>query len=170
MELIDTLAHKESSSARFDVNTAAPFVQLDSSPAGFMYTATGKSVFPSIDNYIILSIAFVLPLGFEIYNSVESVNGNLFQLPAVQRRTKAVGGGFSPIGENLLIPFANYELNLGIFQTGHFGTIGYEMLFNFANDINISMVNVPEDLNEQRFYVPIWIKVLHTLFVEDFPI
>lgn len=161
MEIIDILSQPESASCYFQVNTGLSFVQLQpcSSGIGKHIRADTKYKFSRGDNVVLLSVGFILPLSFELWESGNHMPTRL-QLKAGQ--DDLTQDLFEPPG--IFIPFENYELNCGVFLEApncvDFWTVDFE-IENLS--VKISMLNVPASLDESQFHVPVFCKVLHTI-------
>lgn len=168
--IIDVLQHFYTHSASFVADKDVDYVEL-SIPAGDqmgeLITNSGVSVFQEGENFIILSIGCVMPLSFQFWNDDTYLrNGAQLwfnQVGTANTRTL-------PRMPSIWFPFESYEMSLGMFfnprnveapiETDFFLRAKFsEVDGNFAR---ISMLNMPESLNEKTFYVPIFMKVLHT--------
>lgn len=166
-EIIDILSTFGDESQFFTVNTAVKFVTLTASPSGdgFLKTAEGKDTFQPGDNFILLSIGCLLPIGFEFYEWKAAVTTSL---PNIHLKRK-VGAGLMSfwVPNTIWLPFGNYELNMGVFFEAPVDLLGFKL----ASDLTIaaariSMIGVPAALNTDEFRVPIFWKVLHTLAIQ----
>jgi hypothetical protein len=162
MEILDVLSHYDDRALQFTVNTAVPFVQA-SQPvillAGVMSDKEGKYYFPAGDNFQIISLGFVLPMGFEIYKT-EKIGTGIEEPPALSVFAINRLNVIIPISpESVYVPFANYELNFGTFYSGINQDVRIEM--TVISDLFVSMVGVPAALNGETFKMPVFAKVLH---------
>lgn len=171
--IIDVLMNKPSDSASFVCDKNADYVELSvpvGGSVGYLESIAGNQGFIYGDNFIVLSIGCVLPLSFQFWND------DKYTRQGCSLYVNNAGGGITHPFEKLphvWFPFGNYEMSFGIFNPG-FGWIDPTIAVNFAlrakffddasgNFARISMLNLPESLHEKEFYVPIFIKVLHTL-------
>jgi hypothetical protein len=181
---IDVLSQTSAESAYFETNTAVEKVPLTYG-SGKMYDANYMPALFSKDHFILLSMGVVLPLGFELYNvdyqppngepptGLPIVGAYHNELPVIE--LSMVNDGETPeaanIFQKLYLPFLNYELSIGkYFQVPNVVTaLKYNIYANFLNTslVYISMLGVPEALNEKIFQVPIFIKILHTLNMQS---
>lgn len=144
--------------------------------AGQLRNIAGSNVFQYGENYIILSIGCILPLSFQFWN----VNDD--QRPGfsfwVNKKGTNITNKQSRLN-SIWIPFGSYEMSLGMFFPGHgYGDPLIDTDFSLRAKFyykgvggfpHISMLNLPASLHEQKFYVPIFIKVLHTYPLYDIP-
>ena len=171
MELIEVLAQKGDNVASFLVNNGTSYVNLvvpNGEQDGLFERPDGGKRFTFQDNIVILSIGCELPLGFEFY---DNIIGGDFQLPSVGLKyIKNIDGLSTPIKtpSSFWLPFGNYEMNLGIYNE-IVDTVGlFFWIKGFFNaNYRISMVNVPDSLNGETFYVPLFLKILHTIELTD---
>ena len=182
-EHIDIMTPAVDRGAQFTVNIAAPSVPIVPVPAAIstLYSGDGKSEFVHNDNYIILSVGYLIPESFCIANyDIPSVPADNMAVPQVLLSAYGLVSlvhhpvlGFGTDGQ-MRLPFPNYEFSVGIFidvNTGHSPFIsseGFELRLQFpvypgAEQANISMQNVPAGLDGQVIYVTPFLKVLHNL-------
>ena len=136
--------------------------------AGQLRTIDDRNIFNFGENYIILSMGCLLPLSFQFWSVNDDARvGFSFWIneggTVITNRQRRL--------EHIWVPFGSYEMSLGMYFPGSdFGeaTIDddFEIRAKFfdkgGNFPHISMLNLPDSLHEQKFYVPIFIKVLHT--------
>jgi hypothetical protein len=161
--IIDFISQRQynNDSGVFTVDTGALQVPITYSAAfsGGLYKPNYNVSFVRGDNIQILSIGVVIPLDFMLY--VDLVN---FEPLNVNLYTK-IGTTLTPIAEipSQYIFFQNYELAHGMFlELSLTVTDDFIMVARIQNGA-ISMLNVPEEYDEEEFYAPVFMKVLHTL-------
>lgn len=181
MAIIDVLTQNEQVGvdqfATFTVNVAFNFVPLviPAGDTGIMENAQGFSWLIYKEHFNLISIGFVLPLGFEIFNVLTGAADPV--LPSLNLRFKQNGGVSAQLQPGkLYIPFGSYELNMGTFYNMNSTlspvlTSSYQLLFNFdaTRTVNISMVGVPAMLNGMTFSAPVFAKIEHTNAMELVP-
>lgn len=173
-EKIDILMHQGDDAAFFTVDTAVGSVLLqpavNATPGGFarFQRADGNYSFQNGDNMLILSMGFVLPLGFELDESLDDT-GDMIS-PSIETRVEQTPSGavITPLPKMFMPLLNNYEISIGNWHEipdvdpdtgfelwGHLPVVG--------DILKISMVNVPADFDESIFHVPCFIKISHTL-------
>lgn len=177
---INILAPKVSEAGTFTVNTAALSVDLTCTlgVSSILYAegGTGAYRFQAGDNFIILSTGFFVPENFVLYGRPEAGVTDL-PFPDLQLWVHPDGGIAVPVHEfgfegRFHYPFANYEVSVNsYFDPTHLtvpinGVYYLEQQFPYVvgvDPVQISMVNVPDDLNGLTFRVVPFLKVLHSL-------
>jgi hypothetical protein len=165
--MIDLLTTWDSESAFFDVDTGLASVNMQYPVSYFISTATGNRYFTRKDNFTILSIGIVLPLSFEFLKS--DYGGGLGGLAQLSLYWINEGGIIVPLNnfQMLNIPFFNYEFSLGKYYQipDILTTPRYEIWVTLqqTSTVKISMLGVPASLHGQRFYCPIFLKLLHSI-------
>lgn len=144
-----------------DVNAALGFVDVIATPTfGLLTARDGSKKFSEGDNFTILSIGIVLPLSFEIYENA----GTDHLTPGIHFTAMQDGGApqleLNP--EGVVLPFGQYEMNLGVFQNA--ASLPWDFNLAFGIDkMRISMEGVPAALDGIKFHVPIFAKIEHTI-------
>jgi hypothetical protein len=173
---VDILMQSRACRAYFDVDTGVPSVPLTYDIDPFMkhldlaepiLDQSGFWCFQPGDNLEILSLGVSLPLSFELINETNGKSNSLglgYILPVSMNhdQTKQY---------NMFLPFANYEIALGSFLSMVYPNELFALSLDLAgmydimpaNRPQISMLNIPSALNENRYYVSTFIKVRHTL-------
>lgn len=173
-EKIDVLMHQGDMAATFTVDTALAEVPLApgiDANLGFSLfeNPVGLSIFQNGDNILVLSIGFVLPLGFELAESL-TTGGKFFSPFITTRAEQYPSGAIITALPDLFMPLLNnYELSVGnwhdiqdVTPDDGFQIWGHLPVIN-TTILKVSMVNVPVDFDESVFHVPAFIKVSHTL-------
>lgn len=177
MDRIDILTPELSQCASFTVNTAVNFVPLTPTVLGdpILYSGNDEYKFTKGDNITILSAGYFLPERFVIYghDNAAAAKNCVPWLFLYSIGSAGAGSVVWQFGSNgrLNCPFPNYEFSLGTFVDSiELGMIDpfYWLTLRFpfqsdADNLNISMVDVPAAMNGVKFYVVPFIKVLHTL-------
>jgi len=116
--------------------------------------------FDAGDNFQLLSYIFVLPMCFRFYTR-NNINNY------IKLEYQEDGIGIKRDFAKLFLPFENYEMNSGNFY--NFATAlpdektKFKLLGSLNQDMEISMYNVPDDLEGVSFPVQVFIKVRHNL-------
>lgn len=179
-EYIDVLTTGIDGGGEFTIDIAQDFVPLTPvalSPHN-MYADSGMSIFVDGDNFIILSVGYILPYQFVLAPYDETEAAFQMVVPEMQLNLQdsvtlntALCLQFGSIGR-MRIPFSDYELSCGIFidvrnQVAPNPIVNpYRIQCTFphlpgADTPNVSMINVPESLDGQTLRVPAFIKILH---------
>lgn len=153
--------------AKFTVNTAVDFVALTLPADGKLIRGDAKDVLQFKDHFTILSLGAVLPLSFEFYENDLAGDFRNTQL-ILFAKDKGGGANVNITPNTVMLPFGNYEMNMGNYNqvpAGITDTDGYRLYMNFNSGFNqnISMVGAPAALNGKEFRVPLFMKILHTL-------
>jgi hypothetical protein len=168
-EIIETLKIPLNSAPSFVVNNAVDFVVLNTSQQ-ILYNGSNNRWFVHGDNLIILSIGYYMPESFVLaeraagapnFPLMEFTLGSDDPTLANYQTVQPFGSGGT-----IDIPFPNYEMSIGTYinavqylQDDQFALLA--TLGGAANDVRISMINVPADLNGDTIHVIPFIKVLH---------
>jgi len=169
LKMIDILHHISTDSAFFVTDKTAEKVslQLPVFPAGVLQTAEGYSEFQARDNIVLLSMGIVIPLGFELWDvdlapPAEAPIG----LPEITLYYKSASLVNPDPFQRICMPFLNYELSLDKMYTIPATILTpYELLARISpvHEVRISMLSMPEALDEKTFYCPVFAKIEHTL-------
>ncbi len=132
---------------------------------GLLQRADFRTHFRAADHFQILSVGCVLQLGFQFWEN--SLIGD-FRPPKLVLNAKIGGGGLTAIEPSTMwLPYENYEMNLGSYNnlntTVFNDTFSLHCSFDTGQGQNVSMVGVPDELDEMEFRCPIYMKVLHTI-------
>ena len=129
---------------------------------GALYNAFGYRDFSFLDHITILSIGIVMPLSFQLWP--------YDTLPEILFKSNHNEGSVEI--ERFFIPFENYELPIGKFQefnsqviTGQY-FLSANMLGIEEQNFQVSMINLPDQLDEHEFPIHIFAKIQHTLPLE----
>lgn len=172
--IIDIMRPRETTSPFFVVDNTQDFVLVEF-PAvtpSYMENADKKHIFHFGDNFNLLSIGVSLPLGFEYYSQVLVPGGNVFNTPYL---ILALLIPVPPYTENLFIPnryslpFGNYELSINQYIYTSLQFQGVNFFVNIRpplpaeQEIRISMLNVPDELNGKSFPYSPFAKIEHSI-------
>jgi hypothetical protein len=150
---------------------------LGGDASGILSNIAGHNVFQYGENYVVLSIGCILPLSFQFWDVDDSARtGFTFWVNEKGTTIKNLQSRLN----HIWIPFGSYEMSLGMYFPGHGYTDpliddDFQLRARFfdkgdlGNFPHISMLNLPESLDEQKFYVPVFIKVLHTYPLTSLP-
>lgn len=172
MSIVDMLSQQEGQVASFTVDTAQEKVPLVNADNGELRNPQFIN-FASYDNLTLLSVTYVLPLSFEMYNAAQAVNGQEFRPYLIDINWVDVQSDNVIVPDELpylYIPFANYEMSVNKFMkvpTDTIASAGFRLAMTFRDDNDyqnyVSMYNVDEAFQGFNFKVPIYAKVEHTL-------
>jgi len=167
--MIDILSQSSDQAAFFTVNNALPYVSLQKPlfpNSGRLETAEGLCFFTRLDNYTLLSLGIVLPLSFELYDTI--INPLIPPVIGLPEIAMYYSTPFNPpvAYQRIQIPFLNYEMNYGktymipdVFAFDFF----IHGIISPVHDLRISMLNIPAALNTLKFYCPVFVKIQHTI-------
>jgi hypothetical protein len=164
----------------FTCNNAVNFVSVtqNATPTQAFINGAGYSKFSMQDNFSILSITPILPHGY-IFANLPLTGGSYFQprfrlgvidtaFPSTLLLLKCLSADGS-----IHLPFANYELSLGVFQNvlelsptlaaATTFQIKANVLSTSAGTANISMLGSPASMNTVVLPLCLQLKILHTL-------
>jgi len=160
--LIDILAHEGTADCPyFDVDLSVDRVQLQKATIGILKDTTGQFKFQAKDNFIIISMGIRFPLGFEIEYEETSANAtNCFTM-----FLSYYDNAKRPLSPaTIWFPWSNYEMSYGRYFDMSIALTDFYLVSNIVDERPyISMLNIPVELDEKRYYTPIFWKVGHTL-------
>jgi hypothetical protein len=186
MAIIDILSTEDKDSLFFTVNTAVNSVPLEypqglPANSGNLYNPNKQTLFTLLDHITLLSIGIVLPLNFQLYHYSNDLETNQWQgLPEIKFSAREAISGNEHEINRFFVPFADYELNMNLyenfnpadisqtFQLRALLLIRWDAGFTISSP-RISMINCPAALNGEKFYVPIFCKVMHTVPISAIP-
>jgi len=169
--IVDTLIQYGDEAATFTVDNTVNSVEL-SYPAGSTKVLSIGGVFNTFkwkESLTLLSIGAFLPLGFEFYPVKRlTTSDNWPNYVSLKWRNSVTGvlTTWEPNRYNL--PSGNYELNIGAYleppdTVGGDFQLTAELPFETSIKTLVSMIGVPDSLNDEVFSVPIFAKIGHTL-------
>lgn len=152
----------------FTVDNTQEFVYIDYLTENpYLFTASMEWIFRRGDNIQLLSYGVSLPLGFELYHTqlrsgVECPHYFHFYLLGMSGTKYQIYPGF------LFLPLnSDYETAFGSFYDVSHIQENFMLVAKFSGQLDnrarVSMLNVPDSLNEKTFYVSIFAKVAHNL-------
>lgn len=166
-DIIDVLQQStDTDTPNFTVNLAVTNVTMVLPALGLLRRGDGLDTMQRLDHFQILSIGFAMPLSFEPWEN--DVAGDFRGINIDLDYKDTVGGALTPLDPGVVwMPFANYELNLGNFVQLNPALIPstFKLYMNFNSVVGqkVSMVGVNAALDGLKFYVPLFMKILHTL-------
>ena len=158
----------DSNRNKFTVDHSVNSVDFDTTdtPNWFFIFQTdpGKYAFKSKDNIEILSVGLKLP-----YYFIEAEKMPVLEFSWVSSSSVGALAEIAPPSGRVILPFANYELNLGVYIP--FPTVSpstSKMLLRCQIvDGDVSMIGVSDDILDDTVFTPIpFIKILHNLNIE----
>lgn len=169
MSIIDTLVQYGDQSAQFTVNTAVDFVGIVNPVVGVLSVGGVFNTFQWRDKLNLLSLAVLLPLGFEFYPTRRVPQDDPWPNSVGLKWRRVFDGAettWAPSTYNMIA--ANYEISIGAYLEPPDAVISdYNLVALLPSSgsvqTNISMINVPAGLDEKIFACPIFAKIEHTL-------
>lgn len=171
-EIIDVLSCDTESCAIFTVNTAVESVVVPVGLSRILYNGNGKFKFAAGDNFILMSMGFILPEQFTFFKDAPN-NHACFEIQP-WGLTSNFPYFFQNLGSRVLLPLENYELGIGTYfeceeckrvvdPSKTLLTEDFQLNINFRKIPNISMLNVPAAYNGKTFYIIPFVKILHNI-------
>lgn len=176
--IIDIMRPRETVCPFFEVDNTQDYVLVefpDTEPY-YMENADKKHIFHYGDNFNLLSIGVNMPLGFEYYSQVRDPGGNIYNTPylilaLIPPAPPYLEAEFIP--NRFSLPFGNYELSINQYIYTSLRFQGSEFFLvirppkSGVQEIRISMLNVPDELNGKKFpYIP-FAKIEHSIPLES---
>lgn len=172
-EVIDIMALDEAKLPYFDVNNTVESVSIFfPAPPYIARNAFGKSVFQAGDSFRMLSAGIVMPESFIFFK-----DGTMNPFPVLILYPIGNVSGhnfFNPNWQNgnQYIPMENYEMIFDNFlscretidsidPTKTLNDEAFKLALNLGSNYKISMAGVPSALNGKRYYIRVFIKLLH---------
>ncbi|NOR84978.1 hypothetical protein GQ473_02580 [archaeon] len=169
--IIDTLIQYGDQAAKFTVNNAVDYVEPAYDPGSTKVLSIGGvfNKFTWKESIVLISLGVFLPLGFDYYPKERIADNEPWpDYVDLFWRKDSDGSlvGWQPSRYNL--PSVNYELSIGATLVPP-DTVGED--FNLVAEIptiavaltRVSMLNVPDSLNDKIFSCPVFAKIGHTL-------
>lgn len=171
-EIIDTLIATKVNAPYFTVNLAAAnkrVAVVDGAAPCFMMNSSLKYYFQPGDNLLLLNVGYYIPESFTTTEKLVPTDPVFpfvhFVVADAADVDKGVLPGLGDLG-GIILPFENYEGAYNIFSdiNSLYNAGKYKLsVVMYFNSTQISMINVPADLDGKTFFIYPFIKVLHTL-------
>lgn len=129
--------------------------------SGLLHAGNMASIVPGGNNLNLITIGFSMPLGFDIF----PISDDQFFYQRIKLFWKHATGQKIEYFQYIM-PFENFEMSINTFLSfGSLSAENYQLFATFDPDHlpSVSMLGVPDQLNEKKLFVPIFIKVQATL-------
>jgi hypothetical protein len=175
-EIVDILTTVFDHSPRFTVDIAETSVPVTLALNENLVSGSGKYLFKAIDHIVLISAGIIMPENFVLthehpeggtHKSVLGFNAVPYEGEPLYLQDIGFHGFVT-------IPMENYEFALNIFcnlsvYKAQINAAGYLSISVGASINNVSMVNVPAALDGKVFPIVPFIKILHTIPLQDAP-